>query len=227
MQLGADSRLRYALGPHLTVATPMPGATPGVNVRATPRATPGPSSLPFAPPSVAVDGGVLSGGPTDVLARSGVDPSISLGEFQATYTSEDNASFEALVDKLNGERQKRYHWMYDKDNMQVVLAGPALPELAMTAAGAAGTSTDMVATTGESVNRETPAGEPRPLEYWNHRVRNALMFYPEGLESTAAERVQQASARPTVNYAAVRFSRNPFATAAATPRGTCRLTQWL
>jgi hypothetical protein len=207
------------------VATPrLPGQTPaGVNVRA----TPGPSSLPFAPPSATADGGepAAGRGPADLLARTGIDPSISLGDFQASYTSEDNASFEALVVKLNKQHRRRYHWLYDPTQMQVVLAGPAVPELASatTAAAAAGgegalvpaaaagavVAVPAVAPAAAAEDPEAPRA-PRPLKFWPHRVRNDLMFYPEGLPETSADRIAASRTRPSINYAAVRFSRHPF-----------------
>ncbi|TKA69155.1 hypothetical protein B0A49_06492 [Cryomyces minteri] len=41
-----------------------------------------------------------------------VDVNMSLSAFQAKYTSEDNESFNALLDKQNAKRAQRYAWMW-------------------------------------------------------------------------------------------------------------------
>ena len=46
------------------------------------------------------------------------------------------------------------------------------------------------------------------------------MYYPEGMDASSADRIAAASMRPSINYAAIRFARSPFAAASANPRGT-------
>ncbi|KAG0226478.1 DiGeorge syndrome critical region protein 14 [Actinomortierella wolfii] len=44
-----------------------------------------------------------------------IDTSLSLDQFQARYTSEDNASFNQIIENANRERQAKYQWMYDRE----------------------------------------------------------------------------------------------------------------
>lgn len=42
------------------------------------------------------------------------DTSLSLDDFVAKYTSEDNASFDEIIDKARERLRVRYKWMYEK-----------------------------------------------------------------------------------------------------------------
>ena len=45
----------------------------------------------------------------------GVDMDLSLDDFQARYTSEDNASFTSILSDENTQRKERYKWAYDAE----------------------------------------------------------------------------------------------------------------
>jgi protein DGCR14 len=45
----------------------------------------------------------------------GVNTDLSLDDFQARYTSEDNASFTSILDDENTQRKERYKWAYDAE----------------------------------------------------------------------------------------------------------------
>jgi len=50
-----------------------------------------------------------------------VDTSKCLDAFQNQYISEDDASFETLVSKLNHEKRIKYKWLYNKDSKKLLL----------------------------------------------------------------------------------------------------------
>lgn len=56
----------------------------------------------------------MSGGTSDVQER--YDTSLSLDAFQATYTSEDNASFSGILDRQNQAKRVKYSWAYGAEN---------------------------------------------------------------------------------------------------------------
>jgi len=45
----------------------------------------------------------------------GIDTGLSLDDFQARYTSEDNASFTSILNDENSQRKERYKWAYDAE----------------------------------------------------------------------------------------------------------------
>ncbi|KAG9097132.1 hypothetical protein FS749_007005 [Ceratobasidium sp. UAMH 11750] len=86
-------------------ATPTPGRQ---RVLQTPSRTPfaaGPSDTPVSSRSTA----------TSRHERS-ITEGVSLDEFQARYTSEDNASFATIIDDENRQRKEKWAWAWDAQN---------------------------------------------------------------------------------------------------------------
>ena len=53
---------------------------------------------------------------------------LSLDQFLASHTSEDNASFSDIVDKMNERKREKYKWLYDREekaqaSQQLLLEG--------------------------------------------------------------------------------------------------------
>ncbi|ORY96707.1 nuclear protein DGCR14 [Syncephalastrum racemosum] len=79
-----------------------------------------------------------------------VNINLSLDQFQALYTSEDNASFAELLEKANAKRKEKFQWMFDKDRSQLLIENEDKKLI------------------------EAPRGEYR------YKTKNALMYIPEG-----------------------------------------------
>ena len=122
-------------------ATPTPGRR---NAIQTPSRTPyaaGPSDTPMSTRST-ID---------SHRARSLTD-GVSLDEFQARYTSEDNASFATIIDGENRQRKEKWAWAWDAQRRaedrkaiegarrETLLLEAGQGPLAITAAGESGTA---------------------------------------------------------------------------------------
>lgn len=46
---------------------------------------------------------------------------MSLDQFQAMYTSEDNASFNEIMEKVNARKQEEYNWMHKLEQKSMLL----------------------------------------------------------------------------------------------------------
>lgn len=91
--------------------TPLPGSSRGG--RNLPSQTPG--RTPYAsfpsdtPRFYSLDGD----GDGRTVKRPRYDTSLSLDEFQARYTSEDNSSFTQILDEENKKRREKYGWAWE------------------------------------------------------------------------------------------------------------------
>ncbi|KAL6069551.1 DiGeorge syndrome critical region protein 14 [Balamuthia mandrillaris] len=94
-----------------------------------------------------------------------VKTSLTLDKFLATYTSEDNASFSEIVDKMNERKKEKYHWLYKSEVK---------------------TEGGMLLLEGGSSSNARPA----LLTMRNYKAKNALMYQPEGAPLTAKEEEQ-------------------------------------
>lgn len=103
--------------------------------------------------------------------------SLSLDDFQARYTSEDNASFQEILDDSNLKRRERYSWLY-KDNK--------------------------IHTINTEFHEERLAIEGnQPLKRIAHtkEAQNALMFSSEGIDPQDPQS-QQVVYKPAINHRA-------------------------
>ncbi|KAG8744749.1 hypothetical protein FRC10_009514 [Ceratobasidium sp. 414] len=110
-----------------------------------------PSRTPFAAgPS---DTPVSSRSAADSSRERSITEGVSLDEFQARYTSEDNASFATIIDDENRQRKEKWAWAWDAqrraDNHKAIegarretaLIEAGKAPLSITAAGESGTET--------------------------------------------------------------------------------------
>ncbi|KAL9624763.1 MAG: hypothetical protein Q9160_001117 [Pyrenula sp. 1 TL-2023] len=125
--------------------------------------------------------------------------SLSLSAFQAKYTSEDNESFNALLDQQNIKRREKYTFLWNDNKI------PAPRQIAHRAREAKllkDKEEDNSGTTSNALALTTGATSSRPArpEAWTSKPNNSLMFQPpsiddDGLE-TVAKRAQAESRAP-------------------------------
>ena len=184
------------------------GDTPRGYVGATPGRTPvagGPSADDFAP------------------EKPEVDINMSLEAFQAKYTSEDNESFNQLLDKQNERRQGKYAFFHHGNKI------PTSRQLVQRQQGQElvrrseqrGESTALVRQNASGEERQLVAGggpsedvnaRPASVNSFPSRQgpRNSFMFGPDSIEdthTTRAQDLQNSSNAPPrgVAYNATRF----------------------
>jgi len=117
--------------------------------------------------------------------------SMSLSDYLNTYTSEDNNSFQEMMDESDRKHRIKYSWLYDKekehsDRQKLTLA---LPSIEQQAAG------------GE---------KPFEVETWTYKNQNYIMYVPDGAPYTPEELVQLAKKKTEVKYENTRFVEAPF-----------------
>ncbi|KAI9746535.1 MAG: hypothetical protein M1818_000248 [Claussenomyces sp. TS43310] len=178
-----------------SIQTPSRGGseTPRNSGADTPMSTmPGPSTTPTMP--------IQS-------AESEVDTNMSLSNFQAKYTSEDNESFYKLLDKQNQKRAEKYSWMW---------RGNKLPSKQMIKQNEIETKLltgrrSLEDDGGKKDRLAIKAVDEKPAmpDSWQSKPNNAFMFDAEGVEDsveTVAQRAQTESraAPKSVVYANTR-----------------------
>ncbi|KZF22600.1 hypothetical protein L228DRAFT_267988 [Xylona heveae TC161] len=126
---------------------------------------------------------------TEIEKKPEVDTNMSLSSFQAKYTSEDNESFNKLLDKQNEKRAQKYAWLWHDNKI------PAPRQIAhrqreqkLLEEWKARESED-----GKSQLEITaPDDRPAKPDAWKSRPENQLMFKPDSIEDTH-KTVQQAA----------------------------------
>lgn len=155
-----------------------------------------------------------------------VDVNMSLGAFQAKYTSEDNESFNTVLDKQNEKRAAKYAFFHHGNKL------PSARQLAHRARERKllenGTSTSTALITTNAAGEERRAIAPaRPSEDLNARPasvdsfpnqqgpRNQFMFGPDSVEDRMVTRAQVAEQRSNAPPKSVQYSATRFCTTQA------------
>lgn len=86
-----------------------------------------------------------------------VDTSLSLDDFLKRYTSEDNASFSKILDKLNKKREEKYKFLSDKE----AASSPSMIS-----------DREHISTDGYGTSSQTVS----TLEGWGYKAKNLLMY---------------------------------------------------
>jgi protein DGCR14 len=134
-----------------------------------------------------------------------IDTNLSLSAFQAKYTSEDNESFNELLDNQNIKRREKYAWMWNGNKVPSArqIAHRQREQKLLTSRADSDAQTKM--------NKEYENRPAKP-DSWKSRPDNQLMFIPStAIEDTHLESVQDAAEKAsragpkTVVYDNTRF----------------------
>jgi protein DGCR14 len=144
-------------------------------------------------PSTQVGATPMSNAGSTVGKWSQPDMNMSLSNFQAKYTSEDNESFYKLVDKQNQKRADKYAWLW---------RGNKLPSKQMIKQKEVETKLlESRSLVDDGFKRDRLAikdvdQRPAQPDTWNAAPKNGLMFGPDGVADdsvTVAQTAEQAS----------------------------------
>lgn len=184
-----SARYQVTQTPGGSLATPATFDTPS-----TIQGTPAPSG------TMTSDNSETSGAPTgnhlagDKSESKKQDSDLSLDKFLVKNTSEDNASFEQIMDTAAQKHREKYKWLYEKEleqkeRREETLALPA-PE------------------NGDQFKNEE---RPSMIETWNYTNKNALMYYPDDVELSVTEKIEgKFTKRQQIQHENSRFKRDPF-----------------
>ncbi|ORY96044.1 nuclear protein DGCR14 [Lobosporangium transversale] len=114
-----------------------------------------------------------------------IDTSLSLDEFQARYTSEDNASFIEIVEKINSQKREKYRWLYEQEKKhQKLIEGENKSEqklLLQNGETNAEAADDNSQRSTSSLALISADKKSATIPTWEYKAKNTLMYFPEGL----------------------------------------------
>lgn len=115
----------------------------------------------------------------------------SLDSFLANYTSEDNNSFQELIETADKKLRQRFAVLYEAEQNTAAAIAHSL-EL-------------------PSIENQFKAIEGcKTVDMWTYTNKNYIMYVPDGVELTKAEQQEMAGKKQEVNYSNTRLKQNPF-----------------
>ncbi|XP_044316928.1 splicing factor ESS-2 homolog [Drosophila rhopaloa] len=137
--------------------------------------------------SRATDTPLSSAGSEKSAAEGGDNTSkLSLDAFLQNYTSEDNQSFQEIIETAEAKLRQKYAVLYNHEKLSAEQLQRAL----------------ML----PSIEKQFEEPDPlRKIETWNYTNMNSVMYVPDGVEYTEEERVQAAERKQSIQHNATRL----------------------
>ncbi|TGZ85491.1 hypothetical protein EX30DRAFT_368575 [Ascodesmis nigricans] len=124
-------------------------------------------------PQIGISGTPSGSGSETAPEKEKVDISLSLSAFQAKYTSEDNESFNELLDKQNEKRRGAYAFLWNDNRTAGFRTAAHLKRLKA--------QEEQKLITGDVKSMTAPDNRPAIPNTWKVKdPRNSLMFTPDG-----------------------------------------------
>ena len=142
---------------------------------------------------------------------------MSLGSYQATYTSEDNTSFASVIDEQNAKRREKYRWLWSGNNKtpskqqllqhqqdrhrdeKKALEAPHYFSARFT--GSSPSSTALIKASDAKLSFQ-PYDRPAMIDKKPHHPRNGLFFNPDDMAETHPHLQSQAETAAQMSKAA-------------------------
>jgi len=114
----------------------------------------------------------------------------SLDEFLFKHTSEDNESFEEMMDDAKRKHRLKYSWLYnsEKDSQSKQDTCLALP----------------------SIEKQAVEDTSTMVDTWKYRVHNSIMYVPDGAPLSMEEKVKLTLDKEHIVHGNTHFLGNPF-----------------
>lgn len=115
----------------------------------------------------------------------------NLDSFFDKYTSEDNHSFEEIIEAADERLKQRFAILYDAESESSELLKNSL-------------NLPSIEAQFESTER------PNKLDMWTYKNKNYIMYIPEGVDFTQAEKIEMAKRKQEISHSNTRLTVNPF-----------------
>lgn len=115
----------------------------------------------------------------------------SIDSFLANYTSEDNNSFQELIETADRKLRQKFAVLYEAEQNTAAAIAHSL-EL-------------------PSIENQYKAIEgTKQVDMWTYTNKNYIMYVPDGVELTKEEQLEMATNKQEIEYSNTRLRQNPF-----------------
>lgn len=119
------------------------------------------------------------------------EPKLTLDQYLNTHTSQDNRSFQEILEESEKKHRQKYSYLYNEETASAIEQKKLL-EL-------------------PSIEKQAEQPEKKMLvDTWGYKNRNYIMFVPDGVELTDEQRLERSKKRQEVAYVNTRLKENPF-----------------
>ncbi|XP_062554782.1 splicing factor ESS-2 homolog [Armigeres subalbatus] len=115
----------------------------------------------------------------------------SLDSFLFNYTSEDNDSFQEIMEAADKKLRQKFAILYEAEGTSRLNLGKqlALPSIE---------------------NQFDERDKPKELDMWTYKNKNYIMYIPDGVAPTREEEIEMANKKQEIEHNNTRLKENPF-----------------
>ncbi|CAF2966651.1 unnamed protein product [Rotaria sp. Silwood2] len=127
---------------------------------------------------------------------------LRLDQYLAMNTSEDNISFEQVMEETQKKERTKVHqaWLYEQQALtHSSTENEPVHELPI-----------------PSIEDQAKMNNPDSSQFWPYTVKNAVMYFPEGAKLTAAEKIEQAKHVRSIHHKNTRLEVDSMAVSTTT-----------
>ncbi|OQV19228.1 Protein DGCR14 [Hypsibius exemplaris] len=132
---------------------------------------------------------------TSSISTSSSKDHLGLDAFLCRVTSEDNASFEDIMEESEKRHRRKYPWLHEEDHSKKFIKAPPVSAITHIAGG--------VLLALEDVRLNS-------VDSWDYKARNSVMQNPEGVAFTPDEMTTREQQTIMVRHGNTRFEHDPW-----------------
>ena len=148
--------------------------------------------------------------PAETQAKRLKKEDMRLDSFLSKYQSEDDASFNELVEKDQQKHREKYSWLHNSAEEQNTAVQK---QLALTDSE------------GESMQMKAIEYRPAGVDSWSYTAKNSLMYIPEGMEVSVKETLKNVQKPREILHENTRLSKEFIAKVQRTFTGSNNLSK--
>ena len=112
----------------------------------------------------------------------------TLDKFLSQYQSEDDASFEELMEQAKARHQKKYAWLYEQEQVARIAIEGSQGTLAIT-----------------DGSEGQPSQQHGAIKTWTYTPKNSFMYVPDGAPATAQEEADRKNNARSIEHSNTRL----------------------
>lgn len=124
-------------------------------------------------------------------SRKTISDNHTLDSFFDKYTNEDNQSFEEIIEAADDRLKQRFAILYEAEDQSSEFLRNSL-------------MLPSIEAQFESTER------PNKLDMWTYKNKNYIMYIPDGVDFTQAEKIEMAKRKQEISHNNTRLKMNPF-----------------
>jgi protein DGCR14 len=128
---------------------------------------------------------------TQASSKRGLADNHTLDSFLDNYTSEDNQSFQEIIEAADEKLRQKFAILYGEEEKRAAILDRslALPDI---------------------VTQFAPIEGPKTVDTWTYRNKNFIMYTPDGVELTKAEKLEMSKLKMEISHSNTRMKVSPF-----------------